>query len=276
VSERKYYELVVTPLSHYDLFLDFILQISEIGLEEFEDKIILRSSDPFDDTVWGIQQFQKKISEHFQTEIGVEISVEEKENRDWIESFKQSVQPVEIQNFYIYPSWHQPKKGFSNILIDPALAFGSGHHETTALCVKAISENNLENKTVLDVGTGSGILSIVSAKIGAIVDLCDVDEVAVESAKENFQKNELAFRNSWVGSAGNTENKYDFVIANIIPDIIIAISNDLKNRVAENGQLLLSGILNNKVDFVLQNFKEFKLIKREDKNEWVSLLLERF
>jgi ribosomal protein L11 methyltransferase len=275
VSERKYYELVVTPLSHYDLFLDFILQISEIGLEEFEDKIILRSSDPFDDTVWGIQQFQKKISEHFQTEIGVEISVEEKENRDWIESFKQSVQPVEIQNFYIYPSWHQPKKGFSNILIDPALAFGSGHHETTALCVKAISENNLENKTVLDVGTGSGILSIVSAKIGAIVDLCDVDEVAVESAKENFQKNELAFRNSWVGSAGNTENKYDFVIANIIPDIIIAISNDLKNRVAENGKLLLSGILQNRVDFVLQNFKEFKLVKREDKNEWVSLLLER-
>ncbi|EJF07669.1 ribosomal protein L11 methyltransferase [Thiovulum sp. ES] len=275
MSERKYYELVVTPLSHYDLFLDFILQISEIGLEEFEDKIILRSSDPFDDTVWGIQQFQKKISEHFQTEIGVEISVEEKENRDWIESFKQSVQPVEIQNFYIYPSWHQPKEGFSNILIDPALAFGSGHHETTALCVKAISENNLENKTVLDVGTGSGILSIVSAKIGAIVDLCDVDEVAVESAKDNFAKNDLTFRNSWVGSAGNTENKYDFVIANIIPDIIIAISNDLKNRVAENGKLLLSGILHNRVDFVLQNFKEFKLVKREDKNEWVSLLLER-
>jgi ribosomal protein L11 methyltransferase len=275
VNERIYYELVVKPLSHYDLFLDFILQISVDGLEEFEDKIILRSLEPFDDIVWGIREFQKKISEYLNSKIEVEISVETRENRDWIESFKKSVQPVEIGNFYIYPSWHKPKENFTNISIDPALAFGSGHHETTALCVQTLQNMNLQNKEVFDVGTGSGILSLVSSKLGAVVDFCDVDEVAVESAKDNFNKNSLSFRDSWVGSAGASNNKYDLVIANIIPDVIIAISRDLKSRVSENGQLLLSGILNNKVDFVLKSFTDFKLIKQEEENEWVALLLER-
>jgi ribosomal protein L11 methyltransferase len=273
--EKFYYELVVTPSSHYQLFLDFILQISENGLEEFDGSIILRANEPFKEVVWGINHFREKLEKSLGETLSVDISETERENRDWIEGFKQSVQPVSIEPFYIYPSWHEPKEGAVNISIDPALAFGSGHHETTAMCIDMLGQIDLSGEKVLDVGTGSGILSIVSAKMGAEVDFCDIDPVAVESARENFLKNGLQFRDSWVGSVGDREKYYSLVVANIIPDVIIAISKDLKERVDVGGQLILSGILESRERQILESFQEFKLIKKLEKGEWVALLLQK-
>jgi len=275
MSRDFYYELVVKPSSHYNLFLDFLIEISDNGFEELDNSFILRSEEPFKDTIWAIEYFRDEISKKFGKKIDVEIVETKRENIDWIENFKKSVQPIYIPPFYIHPSWHSPKDGAENVLIDPALAFGSGHHETTSSVIEILKDVVVEGDTLLDVGTGSGILSIVSAKMGAVVDFCDIDPVSVKSARENFQKNGLKFRDSWEGSANRTDKKYSLVVANIIPDVIIAISNQLKNRVEDGGKLILSGILIGKDSLVLDYFQDFKLLKRVEKNEWVTVILEK-
>jgi len=127
---------------------------------------------------------------------------------------------------------------------------------------------------VLDVGAGSGILSLVAAKIGAKVDFCDVDSIAVESAIKNFQKNNLTFNNSWIGSVDLAKHNYSFLLANIIPDVIIAISDEIKQKVSFNSKIILSGILEQKEDFVLSYFKDLQLIEKLQKGEWITLLLQ--
>lgn len=275
MNKEFYYELVVKPSSYYELFLEFLIEISEGGLEELDNSLILRSEETFNDTIWAIEYFRQELSKNLDLTIDVDVIETKKENIDWIENFKQGVKPIYIPPFYIHPSWHSPKDGAKNVLIDPALAFGSGHHETTSSVIEILKEIVVDGETLLDVGTGSGILSIVSAKMGAVVDFCDIDPISVESARENFAKNDLNFRDSWEGSANGTDKSYSLVVANIIPDVIIAISNQLKKRVGDNGKLLLSGILVGKDSLVLEYFEDFKLLNKIEKNEWVTLLLEK-
>jgi ribosomal protein L11 methyltransferase len=270
-----YYELVVTPSSHYELFLEFILQFQEIGLEEFENSIILRNEEPFEEEKWAIEYFRDELNKNLNLNITVSLEESKKEHKDWVENFQKSVQPIFIYPFYIHPSWHSPKDGAKNIIIDPALAFGSGHHETTSSVIKVLIETLDKNDDVLDVGAGSGILSLVSAKIGAKVDFCDIDPLSVESSISNFNKNGLSFNRYWEGSANGTDRDYSVVIANIIPDVIIAISNHLKKRVRKNGKLILSGILNSKENLIYDYFSDFKILKRVEKGDWITLLLEK-
>jgi ribosomal protein L11 methyltransferase len=275
MSSSYYYELVVTPSIHYELFLDFILQLQEIGLEELDNSIILRSEEPFENEIWAIHYFRDELNKTLGSNITVDIVETKKEHKDWVENFQKSVQPVFISPFYIHPSWHSPKEGAENILIDPALAFGSGHHETTSSVIELLSQIVQKDEKVLDVGAGSGILSLISAKIGAKVDFCDIDPLSVESSISNFEKNSLAYNRCWEGSANGTDESYSLVIANIIPDVIIAISNHLKKRVSKNGKLILSGILNNKERLIYEYFSDFEVIKRVEKGEWITLLLKR-
>jgi len=270
-----YYELEVKPSSHYEHFLDLLIEIYPDGFEELDSSFILRSEEPLDDIKWTLDLFREKLAEATKSDIELAISESKKQNIDWIENFKKSIEPILIEPFYIHPSWHSPKSGLKNIILDPALAFGSGHHETTASCVEILIDEVTPSKTVFDVGTGSGILSLIISKMGATVDLCDIDPVAVESAEDNFTKNGLSYRDAWVGSANSIEREYNLVVANIIPDVIVAIAYHLKNRVADGGRLLLSGILENHEERVLEQFTDFKLIKRVQKNEWVTLLLEK-
>jgi ribosomal protein L11 methyltransferase len=270
-----YYELEVKPSSHYEHFLDLLIDIYPEGFEELNGSFILRNEDSLDDIEWTLNLFRDKWAEATGEEIELSIQKEKKQNIDWIENFKKSIQPILIEPFYIHPSWHSPKSGFQNIILDPALAFGSGHHETTSSCVEILRDEATSSTTLLDVGTGSGILSLIASKIGSTVDLCDIDPISVESAIENFSKNGLSYRDAWEGSAHSTEREYNLVVANIIPDVIVAIAYHLRNRVKDGGKLLLSGILQNSEERVLEQFTEFSLVKRIQKNEWVTLLLEK-
>ncbi len=274
-SNSRYYELIVSPSTHYDIFLDFLLEISETGFEERDGSFILRDNEPLDDIIWALDYFNQELQKSLNIKIDLKISQTEHENKDWIEAFKNSVQPIFIDPFYIYQSWNEPREGAINILLDPALAFGSGHHETTSSIVEILKDIIKNDDVVLDVGTGSGLLALVSAKIGATIDFCDIDPMSVESAIDNFKKNNLNYRNAWEGSANLTEEKYSVVLANIIPDVIIAISQHLKNRVKSGGKLVLSGILNGRENAVIERFNKFKLIKKIEKGEWVTLLLEK-
>ena len=271
-----YYELVIKPSKYYNLFLDFLLDIYPDGFEELDGSLILRSENSLDEVIWAVKYFAEQLENKLNKTITVDISQTKKENKDWIENFKHSIKPVSISPFYIHPSWYPPKDKAKNIILDPALAFGTGHHETTSAVIELMIKYLKSSDMVLDVGAGSGILSLVAAQIGAKVDFCDVDSIAVKSAIENFKKNNLTFHNSWIGSIDLAQDNYSFLLANIIPDVIIAISDDIKQKVSSNSKIILSGILENKADLVLSYFKDFQLIEKLQKGEWVTLLIQKY
>ncbi len=264
-----YYELTVTPKQRVDFFLSLLLELSGSALEEKDSSLILRSEEELDTIEWAVKEAANKLG------IEVETKLLKKDNEDWISKYKSSIQPVEVASFYIRPEWEEKKENLTDIIINPALAFGSGHHESTSSCITFIDKIIKESDTVLDVGCGSGILGICSAKRGAVVDICDTDELAVKSAKENFALNKTTFNSSWSGSANNTTKTYDVVIANIIADIIIMINKDLKSRTKESGYLILSGIIDKYFDKVRDKFCDFELIEDIQKGEWHTLLLKK-
>jgi len=267
--QQYFYELTITPSSEIDKFCDLLFSISQSAIEERDNSLILRDSEPLDDILWAVNEFSKKIG------ISINTNLEKKENEDWIKKYQESVKAVEIGEFFIRPEWESKKDNKIDIIINPALAFGSGHHESTSSCLIALQEQIKADNRVLDVGCGSGILAIASAKLGAVVDICDSDELAIESAKENFKLNSVNFSDAWVGSANKASKKYDIVVANIIADIIILIKDDLKNSLKNDGILILSGIITKYCSKVLENFSEFKTIENIKKGDWHTLVLKK-
>ncbi len=269
-----YYELKIVPSCHYDLFLDLVMSLTEDAVEELDNAIILRSEDELDTVLEGVEYFTQELTNALGEEVTCFTSLEKIENENWIQKYKDSIEPVDVGKFYIHPSWYEPKRDKINILIDPALAFGSGHHETTSSCLDAISKYVKSGDTLIDVGAGSGILSIAATKLGAICDLCDTDEQATENALINFDSNGVKPNKAWTGSAVVAPQKYDVVVANIVADVLIMINKDLKKVLKDDGILILSGILENYEDKVLKKFEEFQIIEKIAKNEWRTLVLK--
>ena len=273
--EKYYYELTIKPNLYYELFLDLASSLTNDALEELNETIIIRSEDTLDGVESGIIAFTQELSSAFSTEITCETLLEKKENKDWIKLYQESVQPIEVDGFYIHPSWCDPVEDKINIVIDPTLAFGSGHHETTNECLRAIKKYIKKDSIVCDVGTGSGILGIASVKIGAIVDICDTDIVAIEDAIKNFKLNAVKVNKYWEGSVNSVQIKYDVVIANIVADVIAMISRDIKKATKEKGIIILSGIMEQYKQKVLNKFTDCKIIEELQQNEWVTLVLEK-
>ncbi len=272
---KTYHELLVTPSKYFQLFCDFILELGVEAIEEKNGSIIVRSEEDLSEVKFGVEEFAKKLSSATGEKVDVSQTLVQKDNIDWIEKYKNSIQPVQVGRFYIHPTWEQDKEGLINILIDPALSFGTGHHESTSSCLEIIGDVVKEKDTVLDVGCGSGILSIAAAKLGAVVDICDTDPLSVESAKKNFELNSVKYNKIWEGSANFARDEYDTVIANIVADVLIMISTDLKKTVKADGNLILSGILDKYLDKILSKYNDFQIIKNIKKGEWITLHLKR-
>ena len=270
--QDKYYELTVKLNDSFvDIIADYILNIYDEGVELGEGQIIVRS----ESDLTFVKDALVSLSESLESPITMTYTLEEKENVDWIKTYQDSVQPIEAGKFYIFPSWYEAKEDFINIKIDPALAFGSGHHATTFSCLEAISTYIKPEDTVIDVGCGSGILGLACKKMGATVALCDTDPLSVESCKENFALNTEKFDALWEGSINKAEGTYSVVIANIIADVLRFIAKELKAAVEKDGYLILSGILDKKEDLVQESFKDLTLEKRTLKDEWVTLVYKK-
>ncbi|SFV59527.1 Ribosomal protein L11 methyltransferase [hydrothermal vent metagenome] len=270
--KNSYYELTITLNDDFvEVIADFILNIYDEGLEFGEGQIIVRS----ESDLTFVKEALVCLDESLPTPMNMTYSLEEKENKDWIKSYQDSVQPIEAGAFYIFPSWYEPKEEKINIKIDPALAFGSGHHATTFSCLEAISKYVKKEMSVIDVGCGSGILGLASTKLGASVALCDTDPLSVDSCKENFVLNGESYAKLWEGSVNKAKKSYDIVIANIIADVLRFIAKDLKKACKEDGLLILSGILDKKESLVKEAFSDLTLLNRTDKDEWVTLVYQK-
>ena len=273
--KKTYNELQITPDYGYSYFVDFILSLSDEAIEEVNHTIILRSEENLEMVLFGVEEFAKKLSNALGKEIALETQLLVKENEDWIANYRNSVQPLHVGSFFVHPSWIEDDKEKINIIIDPALAFGSGHHETTYGCLLLLQKYIQKGDTVLDVGCGSGILSIAARKLGAEVDLCDTDEQATSSAAENFALNHEKFNRIWTSSVQKREQAYAVVIANIIADVLIMLSSDLQKAVKDGGMLILSGILDKYVDKVEEKFATMMLVEKYKKEEWYTLVFKR-
>ena len=273
--QESYYELSIKVSSHLSLFRDFLDDTVDVGFEELDDGFIVRSEDDLETLAWGLEQFAEALSKALGEPIECECSQKKLKSDDWVEIYQKSIQPLQIDKFYIHPTWNEPSKELINIEIDPALAFGTGHHPTTASSLRAISTYVKEGSRVLDVGCGSGILGVGAIKLGASVDACDTDPVSVENTLQNAKLNGVEFNKVWEGSCSLTDETYDVVVANIVADVLTFISKDLKDALKDDGVLILSGILDKYESKVMRFYKDMKLVKRIQQEEWITLILQK-
>ena len=263
------------------LLQDKALEITGEAIEEVKDGFIIRTEKDIEPIKSQLIAYAQELETIMSESINVEFSEQTLKNQDWIANYRDSITPIECGKYYIHPSWFEDKNPKINIIIDPALAFGSGHHASTFGCLKALEIveaefQSLNNKKVLDVGCGSGILSICAKKSGANVWACDTDEVAVDSTKDNAVKNNVELEKIFLGSLNaipEAKESFDIVMANILADIIVALP--LQSFVKKGGYLILSGILDKYIPKVLDKFKNFKIVSQEIKQEWATLVLQK-
>lgn len=272
----KFYELeVLCSQELRELFEDLVFSLGVTCTQETAGGFIIRDEDELDEVEFGLREYSKSLQDALGREIEFKTTKSQKENKDWLNEYKKNVRPIEIGKFYIHPSWEESKDGFENIIIDPALAFGSGHHESTSACIEYLQKYATIGKSALDVGCGSGILSIALAKLGCVVDACDTDEQAVQSSQKNAELNGVKFNQIWTGSVANLDKKYDIVVANIIADVILMLKNDLINLLKESSYLVLAGVLDKYETRILEAFSSLKLVESQTKNEWKSFVFQK-
>jgi ribosomal protein L11 methyltransferase len=206
-----------------------------------------------------------------------EMKFREVEGRDWLAEWKKGWRPVEVGRFVVAPPWSEVEEADGRLVIrvEPGMAFGTGTHETTRLCLAAV-EKHFRGESFLDVGTGTGILAIAAAKLNpsARVEACDTDPLAVSVAEENARLNGVAGRIDFrVGTVGEATASADLVCANLTADVILPLLPALVG--ATCGRLVLSGILTTQAPQVAARLVELGVGEYEltSDGEWVAMTI---
>lgn len=220
----------------------------------------------------------------------LDITVSESDDKDWENNWKQYFHPLPIgEKFLICPSWEKvPGEGRTVIEIDPACSFGTGRHETTALCLEELEKQDVAGKDVLDMGCGSGILGIAALKLGAKhVDAVDIDMVATRVAGENAEKNGIpeGLMDIYCGNIltdgtlceSLAQNSYSLILANIVADIISDMLPFFARCLDAQGHMICSGIISPRRDFVVDALGKagFVIESIREKNEWVAIVCRK-
>ena len=215
--------------------------------------------------------------------INYSISTAEVHDSDWADNWKKYFKPFDVgDRLAVCPTWEKYTGSDSRkvLKIDPGAAFGSGTHETTRLCLEVLEEYVSSGKKILDIGCGSGILSIAALLLGAD-SACgvDIDAAAVKTAKENgeingFSEPTLTYLQGDL--AGAVEGKFDIITANIVADVIIRLLPDLRRYMSAGGVALLSGIISERSKEVERHIEEnnFSIVKKSDNNGWACIVIK--
>lgn len=210
----------------------------------------------------------------------LEIRIKTNINEDWGEKWRSFYKPFHIgEKILIKPSWEEisPKNGELVIELDPGMAFGTGTHETSSLVLELMEKQSIEKKSVLDIGTGSGILAILAAKLnaGRVLGI-DIDETAVRVARENVEKNGVDCDIRLGDLTQGIDEKFDLVLANILAEIIVILLPSLKFVLKQGARAILSGILKEKeglIEPVLEK-EGYRIIEKRQKGEWLAYVIE--
>ncbi len=203
------------------------------------------------------------------------------EDQNWNKQWESNFQPITIEKFCrIRAPFHQPEVGYNlEIIIEPKMAFGTGHHQTTWLMIREIFNINLKEKKVLDMGCGTGILAIVAEKLGASeVTAIDNDSWAFENAQENIVKNNCTQTKVLLGDASLLGNEiYDIILANINLNILLNDLDKYLSSLSSNGLLLMSGILVSDTSTITQaaENKGLKVLGKQNRNDWMLISTQK-
>ena len=209
------------------------------------------------------------------------ISIDSCDQEDWINNWKQYFKPIPVgEKLLIRPIWEEAYEaaGRTVLHLEPGLAFGTGTHETTRLCLELLERYVKPGEDFLDVGCGSGILSVAALLLGAKTAVgIDIDPLAVKTAVENAKQNGVGERFS--GICGNLADEvkvaYPVVAANIVADAIIALSKDAKKFLTQDGVYIVSGIIDTREPDVLAALEsDFEIIERKEERGWVAMALK--
>ena len=236
-----------------------------------------------------IKMFESQLADIFCIDVVKTINLELVwvEEKDWVCEVQKKFIPINSGQFYIYNSFNDDIKDANTdlikIKIDPGRAFGTGEHETTKLCLRAISELDIVPTEVMDLGCGSAILAIAVQKKfkTANVIAVDIDDVAIEVAKLNCEQNECTnivskYSENIFADPKDTAKKYDLLIANILANPLIIMAQDIVNAVVDGGKIILSGFLESQEKELLDVYLSHgcKIHSRFNDNNWLSIILE--
>ena len=293
----------LTALEKEQMFVDILPQMQEddgtaylsFFVEETEDGKLLRNGEETD-----AQTILEEVREELDglrsfMEIGEgSIEVDETEDIDWINNWKVFFKPFRLDdNIVIKPTWEtlSDKKDDDIVIeIDPGTAFGSGSHETTKLCISQLKKYIKKDTELLDVGTGSGILSIIGLKLGAHHAMAtDIDPNAIRATNENFAINEVS-EQAEVQQVNildkeeadsfyekNNGKKYDVIVANILADVIIPLSGIVAPLLKDDGVFITSGIINTMEEAVKEAMlaNHFEILEINHMKDWVSITAKK-
>ncbi len=246
---------------------------------------IFLNDNSFEDLKYDIENILDMSREEFlsrgltEGDLGTwEFTLEEKANEDWSKKWKEQWDVTHVTDkIVVVPDWieYEPKKNEIIIKLEPGCAFGTGTHQTTQLCMKALEKYMVQGSRVADIGMGSGILSILAKKLGAdYVYGCDTDDTVIDVARENAIKNNVECKFE-LGSAKDIHDKFDFVCANILHFVLAEIMQDLKNIMKSGALMSLSGILDEKKQMVIDayNAAGLELVEEIQQDQWTSFVV---
>lgn len=285
----------LTPLEKEQMFVDILPQMQEddgiaylsFFVEETEDGKLLMNGEVTQEEILNEVKTELEGLRDFMDIGEGSIAVDETEDIDWINNWKQYFKQFYVDDILIIPSWEEVKEEDKDrmiIHIDPGTAFGTGMHETTQLCIRQLKKFVKEDTELLDVGTGSGILSIVALKLGAKHAVgTDLDPCAVPAVEENKEVNEIPAQDfdMMIGNIIDDKEvqdkvgyeKYDIVVANILADVLVPLTPVIVNQMKKGGIYITSGIIDNKEETVVEAVKAagLEVLEVTYQGEWVSV-----
>ncbi len=265
----------IKPLQPWNEIL--MAELIEIGFDSFTEE--------YDGILGYIQkdlykeEDLKSIPLFQNDDVEITYSYDEMPNINWNEEWEKNFSPINVEDqVLIRAEFHEPNPSMHEIVIQPKMSFGTGHHPTTHLMIQQMLDMDLENKTVLDMGCGTSVLAIFAKQKGAGRTVAiDIDEWSVENSKENAERNKVEL-DIELGTADNLgKEKFDVILANINRNILISDIPTYVSVLEDGGKLLLSGLCFFDVDDILEVCTEqnLKLEKKIQREEWVSLLLSK-
>lgn len=265
----------INPLQPWNEIL--MAELIEVGFdsftEEYDGILAYIQKDLFN------EEQMKSLNIFNNPEVEISYTYKEMPNINWNEEWEKNFSPINVEDkVLIRAEFHEPNAALHEIIIQPKMSFGTGHHPTTHLMIQQMLEMDFQDKTVLDMGCGTSVLAIFAKQKGAKrVVAIDIDEWSVENSKENAARNNVELEISQ-GTAENLgSEKFDIILANINRNILISDIPTYVSVLEKGGQLLLSGLCFFDVEDILEVCTEqgLTLKNKQQREEWMSLLLEK-